>query len=140
MATQLKAFVDVNVWYSAANKSTGHARQVVSGSLPNLKLITSERIISSARKYLEKNASSRLNILDVLIESLGKNLQIISEPNDEIILKSFEDVLDADDAAVLAGARQSNADYLVTWNTKDFIQDKISDITIVTPAELIDKL
>ena len=135
--SKIRVFVDANVWYSAANKSTGHARQLISGVIPEIILITAERAISDARKSLNKNAPNRINVLEVLIIALGEKLQIIADPPKEEVLKQNEAVLDFDDSIVLAGAKQAKVDYLVTWNTKDFIQEKITDIKIITPAELV---
>jgi len=137
MAASIKVFIDANIWYSAANKSTGHARHVISGILPNLSIVTSQRALDDARKYLERDVPNRLNVLDVLIKSLDKKLQILNEPSNKISLKAQKSVRDLNDAVILAGAIECEADYLVTWNTKDFIQDKIIDLQIITPAELV---
>lgn len=135
--SKVRVFVDANVWYSAAYKSTGHARQLISGVVPDIILITSQRMLSDARKSLDKNAPSRLNVLETLITALAERLKILPNPSQVDVLKEHEVVSDFDDAIVVAGAREANADYLVTWNTKDFIQKNIPDIKIITPAELI---
>lgn len=134
---KIKAFIDANIWYSASNKSTGHSRQLLSGILPNIELTTSIPALEEAVKNLSEEAPNRIYVLESLIKGLGSELKTLSHPGNKLISESLSQVKDHRDAIILGSAKEANTDYLVTWNTKDFIQDKISDIKIVTPAELV---
>lgn len=137
---KIRIFIDANIWYTAANKSTGHSRQLLSRIFPNLEIITSDLVLDETIARLSKDAPNRIYVLESLIRGLKDKLIISPAPGENLVIECLDQTRDNNDAPILAAAKLSKVDYLVTWNTKDFIQDKISDIKIVTPAELIDKL
>lgn len=137
---KIRTFIDANVWYTAANKSTGHSRQLLSGTFPNIKIITSHLVLDETITHLSKDAPNRIYVLESLIKGLKNKLIISPVPGENLVIECLNQTRDNSDAPVLAAAKLAKVDYLVTWNTKDFIQDKIPDIKIVTPAELIDQI
>lgn len=137
---KIRIFIDANVWYAAANKSTGHARQLLSGIFKNIEIVTSNLALEEVTVHLSKNAPNRIYVLESLIDGLGDKLTVLSAPNERLVAEYLKQVLDSEDAPILASAKEAKADFLVTWNTKDFIQEKIFDIKIVTPVELVKKV
>ena len=75
------------------------------------------------------------------IESVLKQLQLIFTFSD-LSHNVLEDAaklkwLDFEDAVQTISAKRANADYIITWNVKDFTK---SDIPVLTPAELLFRL
>lgn len=75
------------------------------------------------------------------IESVLKQLQLIFTFSD-LSHNVLEDAAklkwsDFEDAVQTVSAKRANADYIITWNVKDFTK---SDIPVLTPAELLFRL
>lgn len=75
------------------------------------------------------------------IETVLKQLQLIFTFSD-LSHNVLEDAAklkwsDFEDAVQTISAKRANADYIITWNVKDF---KKSDIPVLTPAELLFRL
>ena len=75
------------------------------------------------------------------IETVLKQLQLIFTFSD-LSHNVLEDAAklkwsDFEDAVQTVSAKRANADYIITWNVKDFTK---SDIPVLTPAELLFRL
>lgn len=123
-----KVFIDSDVVISSLLSTKGAAFLLL--SLPNPKNYYSNIQIKEL-----KIVCNRLGIPQKRLEDILKNISLKNiYPNNK---NYSEYVNDPNDAHILAGAHQSSAKFLVTYNQKDFKIEKIKskfNITILTPA------
>ncbi|MEK7573888.1 MAG: PIN domain-containing protein [Patescibacteria group bacterium] len=135
----MRIFVDSDVIISSLLSQSGAAYFLLNTSSIQL-------FISSLSKKELKIVVKRLDIRDDMLTALIENnleVTILSESLPKI-KKSFRQyVLDANDAHILAGAKAAKADFLITYNVKDFKIDKIKkdlDILTLTPGNFLQYL
>ena len=135
----LKALIDTNVLISAAYKSTGRSRELISRAVKGeFQPYVANRSLLSARLRLEQIAPERVDTFDKLIMDLIP--RIIKDPTEEEILKHAGQAAKPSDVYIVAAAIAYTCQYIVTWNTKDCLQDKIKGVKIVNPHEFIEIL
>ena len=131
-----KAFIDTNVLISAAYKSTGHSRELIFRAVKgDFQPFITNRNLVSARARLEQIAPHKVNTFDQLVVDLIPTF--IKDPNEEEVLRFLDKVRKPADAYIVVAATKANCGYIITWNVKDFIQEEIGTIKVVTPAEFI---
>lgn len=135
----MRIFVDSDVIISSLLSQSGAAYLLLS-------LTSFEFFISSLSKKETEKVVRRLRIESKMLKILiGKNFEVIklSESVREI-KKSFNQyVLDEDDAHILAGAVSAKADFLISYNIKDFKIEKVKqdlNIIILTPGNFLQYL
>lgn len=135
----MRIFVDSDVIISCLLSQSGAAYLLLS-------LTSFEFFISSLSKKETEKVVRRLRIESKMLKILiGKNFEVIklSESVREI-KKSFNQyVLDEDDAHILAGAVSAKADFLISYNIKDFKIEKVKqdlNIIILTPGNFLQYL
>lgn len=131
-------FVDSDVIISAAMSHTGAAHLLLNNKNSNFQLHISD--IS----YCEvKAVATRLGMKIIFIEKIiNKNFYIIKLKDNSLQkLKSYEKyVYDINDAHIIMGADLCKADFLITYNIKDYRVNAIkSDLNIIVykPAQLL---
>ena len=135
----MRIFVDSDVIISSFLSQLGAAHLLLSTT--SLQLFIS----SFSKKELEtviQRLGIRSAMLTVLIE---KNLEIatLTESLSEIKGSFKKYVLDENDAHILAGAKAAKADFLITYNVKDFKIEKIKKelgILTLTPGNFLQYL
>lgn len=123
-----KVFIDSDVIISSLISTKGAAFLLL--SQPN-----SRYFYSSVQVKELKIVCDRLNISHKKLENILKNISQKSIDQNDKIYSDF--VNDPNDIHILAGAHQSSAKFLITYNQKDFKAEKIKsrfNITILTPA------
>jgi len=123
-----KVFIDSDVIISSLISTRGAAFLLLSA--PN-----SQFYYSNLQVEELKNVCDRLNIPHNKLETILKNLSLKKIELGSNKYLSF--VNDPGDAHILAGAHQSLAKFLITYNQKDFKSEKIKskfNLTILTPA------
>ena len=125
----MRIFVDSDVIISSLLSQSGAAHFLLS-------LTSLELFISSLSKKELEVAVVRLGMRNKSLAKLINNsLEVIvlleSLPE---IKKTFKDyVSDRNDAHIVAGAKSAKADFLITYNVKDFKIEKIKqDLGIIT--------
>lgn len=116
----LKLFLDSSVLFTAVNSPTGGSAKLF--TLQNIKLFVSKIVLHE----VEKNVRNKLQDyhLDRFFMLVSK-LSIIDQiPNEEQITKAKK-VIAEKDAVILAEAKKSNCEYLITLDKKDFLQEKV---------------
>ncbi len=133
----LKVFIDSDVIISSLISSTGAAYMLLH-EVTDIELCIS----SLSKKEIEK-VVKRMSLSDSkLYEVFSKRVSIVSIPTSisEIKKQYSNFVLDIDDAHIVAGAKESDAQFLITYNTKHYKADKIKEdcnIIILTPATFL---
>lgn len=125
----MRIFVDSDVIISSFMSQSGAAYFLLSTT--SLQLFVS----SLSKKELEtvvKRLGIKSNILATLIKNnLKVTMLLESLPQIKESFKQY--VLDENDAHILAGAKAAKADFLITYNIKDFKINKIKkDLGILT--------
>lgn len=136
----LKVFVDSDVIISSLISSTGAAHFLLHQTTDL------ELFISSVSKRELDEVVARLSLENKkLTELIDKRITKINLKEEISEIKSkYEDyVLDINDAHIVAGAKASSAQFLVSYNTKHFKADKLKEdfkIILITPATILQYL
>lgn len=125
----MRIFVDSDVIISSFISKSGAAHFL-------LHTTSHQLFISSLSKKELNTVIKRLNIESNMLKTLIKNNLKVTILLDSLpeIKESFKQyVLDENDAHILAGAKSAKADFLITYNIKDFKIDRIKkDLNILT--------
>jgi predicted nucleic acid-binding protein len=142
MATRrrdLKLFLDSSVLFTAVNSPVGGSAKLF--TLRDIKLFVSKIVLQE----VEKNVRAKLHgyHLDRFFMLVDK-LSIIDQiPSEEHILMAKK-VTAEKDAVILAEAKNSNCDYLITLDKKDFLQEKVFNFfkpkKILTPKMFFEEM
>lgn len=135
-----RIFLDTSVLFSACSSQSGASARILQlCKQGKMQGYISNYIIDEVKKNvshkLDQIGKQRLNIY-----LLQAHLQIIENPGTAQI-QECEKVINRKDAPILAAALKSNAETLVTLNTKDFMKPAVRKfanlLKIVTPRDFI---
>lgn len=135
----MRIFVDSDVIISSLLSQSGAAYFLLNTSSIHL-------FISSLSKKELETVIKRLDIRSETLAALIKNnfeVIILSDSLPKIKESFRQYTLDENDAHILAGAKAAKADFLITYNVKDFKIDKIKkdlDILTLTPGNFLQYL
>ena len=121
-------FVDSDVIISSLISTNGAAHLLISHLNPQF-------YYSNIQTKELKVVCERLKIPQKNLEKILQHLSQINIHNDDDCY--FDFVHDPNDSHILAGAHQSSAKFLITYNQKDFRVEKIKlkfKIIVLTPA------
>ena len=132
-------FIDSDVIISSLLSKTGAAYILLHTDTinPLLSSISQKEIeIVIARLDINKN---------IFIDLLRENLKVVPllTSNNDIKKKFQEFVLDINDAHIVAGAKEANVRFIITYNLKDFKIERIKDnynIIVLTPGQFLQYL
>ena len=136
-----KVYFDASVIIAALLSSTGGSAKLIQFSkIKAITGITSQTIINEIENRSVKLKKSKKEIRQFIKDSsLLVRERITSQEN-----KEYEDVVDKEDAHVVAGAHLTKCEYLVTLDKRDLlrpdIQEKFLPLRIVSPKELLEEL
>ena len=134
-----RVFVDSDVVISSLISSKGAAYHLIHEV--DIKRFISNRSIEELGRVVEE--------LGINVESLNKVIEekfSKTEIKDSLsaIKKEYREyVNDENDAHVVAGAARAKSKFIITYNQRDFKQDKIKDdlsIILMTPAQFLQYL
>ena len=136
----IKAFFDSSVLVAASISKTGGSSYLLGlCRQKKIKGLISWDVIGEARK----NINLKLGLKEkqrFIFYLKNANLKLVSEPSVEEI-SVCEKIIFPKDASILAAAKKSKADYLVTLDKKHFFQPKVINfakpLKIITPKDLI---
>ncbi len=135
-----KVFVDSDVIISSLISSSGAAYFLLNqarGLEFFISNISQDELMEVAKRLkLEKTKLKNL---------LGKRFKkvLIKEKLSEIKLSYCGYTVDPDDAHIVAGARESKVNFLISYNIRHFKTDKIKkdlNVAVITPANLLQYL
>lgn len=134
----LRVFLDTSALVAGIVSSKGAARQVLRlGQAGVFQLVVSPQVLREldrniTKKYPRFASASRAQIANIRPE-------LCDEPKASAVRK-FHGIIEKDDQAILAAAVEAKVEWLVTWNTRDFMVEKVAksvDFKIVTPGQLL---
>ncbi|MFH1863337.1 MAG: type II toxin-antitoxin system VapC family toxin [bacterium] len=116
----LNLFLDSSVLFTAVNSPTGGSSKLF--TLPNIRLFVSKVVLHEVEKNVRnKLMNYHLNRFFMLVAKLDI---ILSNPSENLI-KQAKKVIVEKDAVILAEAKKSKCDYIITLDKKDFLQEKV---------------
>lgn len=136
----IKVFVDTDVVISSLISPQGAAFLLLNQT-SELNLY-----VSSVSAGEIGELTKRLNLNeDKLANLIGKRFSIVQlKKTVEEMKTTFKDyVLDKDDSHIVAGAKEADAQFLISYNTRHFKADKLKEdfnIILTTPANLLQYL
>lgn len=132
-------FVDSSVLFTATNSPTGGSAKLF--TLKEIKLIVSPWVLTET----ERNVRAKLHDyhLDRFFH-LVRQTEIFKKQLDSKLIQKAQKVIAKKDAVILAEAKSSESDFLVTLDRKDFLNEKVAKFLkpaiALTPKELIESL
>ena len=132
-------FVDSSVLFTATNSPTGGSAKLF--TIKKIRLIVSPWVLTET----ERNVRAKLHDyhLDRFFNLVGQT-QIFKAQPDIKLLQKAQKVISKKDAVILAEAKLSKSDFLVTLDRRDFLNEKVAKYlkpTIaLTPKDLIESL
>ena len=137
----LRVLLDSSVLFSAIYSNKGHARDlIVLAEQQQISLIISEYIYAEVRKNFQKKASDLVLLLDQFIQIVP--IVVVKNPPKKL-LKEVSLYVHPKDAPIVATAIDQVADFLVSFDQKDLVQNKVakthSGVRIVFPKVVVNK-
>src|SRR3990167_8541761 len=122
-------FVDSSVVFTAVNSPTGGSAKLF--TLQSIKLTVSPLILTETERNVRKKLDSYQ--LERFFKLIDKVQIIDQKPNLELIAKAKK-IISEKDAVILTEAKLSKADFLVTLDKKDFLNEEVMDFLKPTIA------
>jgi len=138
----IRIFVDANVLFAAADSETGASRQIIQlGLRGQVQLVVSELVIEEARRNL---AGYKPTAVEALQEFVAATPFHYTNPTKRQV-QTAATYTALKDAPIVAGAKASKVDYLVTLDRKHLIRhrqeiERRSGVKILLPEELLPML
>lgn len=135
-----RIFLDTSVLIAALFSSKGASAEILKlARAEKIQVYISQYVIDETRKTLQLKGAQLLPVFDRILEIKTFSL-LPKPPKKQINLVKFI-IKDSKDVPILALAMHKKADYLVTLDRKDFIDDqqvaKKSKLKIVTPGSFV---
>ena len=133
-----RVFLDTSVIIAGLASPTG-----ASGVIRNLaeseqvRIVLSQQVLLEADRVLLRKFPHLIERYRLFVKNVSPELADDPPPG---LVRSAEAAIHSDDAPILAAAKQSKVDYLVTLNTKHFLTSKARAFyvsPIVTPGEFL---
>jgi predicted nucleic acid-binding protein len=134
-----RLFIDSSVLFSAAYSSRGHARDlIIMAAREEVILVVSPLVLEETRRNLEESATETVALFDLLVQTIP--FEIIQPTREEVLEAARVVVLK--DAPILAAAKTSRVDLLVTLDRKHLLDKPMLvqylGVKIVTPKNAVD--
>ncbi len=133
-----RVFLDTSALIAGVVSPTGAAREVLRlAEARVIELVVSRQVLVEA----ERNLASKLPLVLEDYHLLLRRLEpVVVEDPPRAAAQEAARVIHRNDAPILAAARIAAVDYLVTWNTRDFLTDRVRDwasFPALTPGEFL---
>ncbi len=133
-----RVFLDTSAVIAGVVSPTGAAREVLRLAEARLiELVVSRQVLTEADRNLSAKLPGILDDYHGLLEQLDP--VIVEDPSREAVQEAIR-VIHRNDAPILAAAKHAAVDYLVTWNTRDFLTAKVRTwalFPVVTPGDFL---
>ena len=137
-AERWRVFLDTNVLIAGLASRTGASAAILDlGETEEILTILSRQVLVEADRVLLAKFPQLLERYRAFMKNLAP---ILADDPKLALLQEARKVIDADDAPILAAAKQEGVDYLVTLNTRHFHNPDVRAFLarpVMTPAEFI---
>lgn len=137
-------FLDSSVIIAAILSSTGGSfRLIVESKLKKYNLLISSYILEECFRILKLKYPQKVFLLSIMIN--GFPFKIVRNASSKEVEKYLK-IISPEDAPILACAIKHKANYLITFDKRDFLQLKVSKLAkkhgllILTPKDFFDRL
>jgi len=134
----MKVFLDASVIIAAFLSKTGGSAKILHlGKTGRVRLVTSETVIKEVRDNLKKVGRTQKQ----LIEFINDFPLVIRQQITTADIKPYQKKIDEKDAHVVAGAKLTSCQHLITLDKKHLLKSEIKDkfvpLQIVSPKEFL---
>ena len=133
-----RVFLDTSVLIAGLASRTGASAVIRDlAESEQLRVVLSQQVLIEADRGLLRKFPQLIERYRLFIKNVSPELADDPPP---ATVRSAEAAIDADDAPILAAAKQAKVDYLVTLNTKHFLTPKARAFyaaPMVTPGEFL---
>jgi predicted nucleic acid-binding protein len=135
-----RVFIDSSVLFAAAYSANGHSRDLLNlGAIKKIKIVISGLVIRETERNIEEFDPEKLPILTKILDSV--DAEIIEVTANQV--KDAAKYITFKDAPILAAAKASQADMLVTLDKKHFLNrpelSKYAGMPIITLKETMER-
>lgn len=134
-----RAFLDANVLIAGIASQTGASAAILDlGEADELTLVVSRQVLLETDRNLTQKFPHLVGRYHAFIKNVAP---LLADDPSPAAVEEASRVINADDAAILAAAKQAAVDYLVTLNARHFMTPKVRAFfpsPIVTPAEFLE--
>src|SRR4030042_6045286 len=113
-------FIDSSVLFTASNSPTGGSAKLF--TLKSIKLVVSPLVLTETERNIRKKLHSYE--LERFFKLVART-HILDQKPDVDLVRQAKRVIIEKDAVILAEARLSKSDFLVTLDKKDFLNEKV---------------
>ena len=138
---RIKIFLDSSVIIAAILSPIGGSFRLIRESLfKNYALLISEYVLDECIRILGMKFPMKANILPLFLTNF--NFKILRDPTQKEVENLIE-IINFQDAPVLAGALKYKVEYLISLDKKDFLNQKVLEfarkkgLSILTPKEFL---
>jgi predicted nucleic acid-binding protein len=136
-----RLFIDSSVLFSAAYSSRGYARDlIIMAAREEVILVISPLVLEETRRNLEESAPETVVVFDLLVQTIP--FEFITPSNEEVLDAAGVVVLK--DAPIVAAAKSSRADILVTMDRKHLLDKPLLaqylEIEVLSPKNAYDRI
>lgn len=137
-ADRWRVFLDTNVLIAGLASRTGASAAILDlGEAEEVIVVASRQVLVEADRVFLAEFPHLLERYRRFIKNLAP---LLADDPERKEVEEAKQVIEPDDAPILAAARQEKVDYLVTLNTRHFHTAKVRaylPLPVVTPAEFI---
>lgn len=138
----MKVFLDSSVWFAAAFSPNGGSSEVAHRlAAGQITVIVTKQVIAETVRNLQ--AKGNPVALGRFFDLYAEVRPTAVEPKQSRIRKA-EAVINRKDVPILAGAKTSNCQYLVTLDRRHFFTDEVAQFAkpteILLPRDLLEKI
>lgn len=133
------AFLDSSVLFTAVNSPTGGSAKLF--TLKNIELKASKVVLTEVERNIrEKLQNHHLERFFMLVDKL----EIVQSVPEDHLIKRAKAVIAQKDAVILAEAKESNCNFVVSLDKKHFLTPEVSKFLkpgkVSTPKQLLQML
>lgn len=136
-----RIFLDTNVIFSGLYSSVGSPARIIDLLVDGrLEVVISQQVLEEVVRAFKQKLPSKLVALSTLL--VNSRLEIRKDPSREEVVR-WTELMNADDATILAAAIAAQPDYLVTGDKHFLDHPEVSEQTglpIVSPAHFVRRL
>ena len=137
-ADRWRVFLDTNVLIAGLASRTGASAAILDlGEAEEIVVVVSRQVLVEGDRVFLAKFPQLIERYRAFIKNLAPLLADDPTPH---AVRAAAQVIDADDAPILAAAKQEGVEYLVTLNTRHFATPRARNFLptrIVTPAEFL---
>ena len=132
-----KVFLDSSVFFTASNSPTGGSSKLF--TIKNIKLVVSPLVLTETERNIRKKLQSYQ--LERFFKLVALT-QITDQKPESRLIKKAKEVIEKKDSVILAEAKLTKCDFLITLDKKDFLNEKVAKFLMptsaLTPKEFIE--